>query len=107
MPLDKRDTGTENKLYTLVTDGALAEEADVVWETLQDVDGGGSAFLNDNFKPSGTIGGDYVGASTVYANETLTDEQRLTLRAQDEGWDDETLAYEMSRVQNNARTDAE
>lgn len=79
----------------------------MIWESLEDVDGSGSAFLNNEFKPSGAIGGDYAGAGAVYANETMTDEQRLTMRAQDEGWDDEVLAYELSRVQNTARDDAE
>ncbi|TIB36186.1 hypothetical protein E3P81_00053 [Wallemia ichthyophaga] len=108
-----------HKLYTLVTDGALAEEADVIWESLEDVDGSGSAFLNDNFNPSGVIGGDYAGASAAYANsahdvydtngtnDTLTVEQRVTTRAQNEGWDDAVLAYELSRVQNTARADSD
>lgn len=45
-----------NKLYSLVSDGALAEESDIIWETLEDVDGSGSSFLNSEFRPSGTIG---------------------------------------------------
>ncbi|KAI8047848.1 uncharacterized protein B0P05DRAFT_565268 [Gilbertella persicaria] len=40
-------------LYMLVTDAGLVSEGSVVWESLNDIDQGSSAFFNSQFIPSG------------------------------------------------------
>ncbi|KDQ15964.1 hypothetical protein BOTBODRAFT_54434 [Botryobasidium botryosum FD-172 SS1] len=60
-------------LWTLVTDGNFAKEPAIVWESLEDVDGGASRFVDGNFLPSSTAGGDFAGTS---AEQALQDAER-------------------------------
>ncbi|KAL6301503.1 hypothetical protein BKA93DRAFT_828155 [Sparassis latifolia] len=53
--------GEEAALYTLVTDQVFLHEASVVWERLEDVDGGWSTFVDSDFVRSSPAGGDYAG----------------------------------------------
>ncbi|ORX52782.1 DUF544-domain-containing protein [Hesseltinella vesiculosa] len=43
-----------DRLFILVTDSGLVSEADIVWETLGDVDQGTSEFVDSHFLPPGT-----------------------------------------------------
>lgn len=57
----------DHPLYTLVTDSTFAREDAVVWETLEDVDGSASMFVDAAFVRSSTAGGDYSGRSAEAA----------------------------------------
>ena len=48
-------------LYTLVSDHAFLQEPSVVWECLEDVDGGWATFVDSDFVRSSPIGGDFAG----------------------------------------------
>ncbi|TEB23214.1 hypothetical protein FA13DRAFT_1798183 [Coprinellus micaceus] len=48
-------------LYTLVTDQVFLREPSVVWEKLEDVDGGWSTFVDSEFVRSSPAGGDFAG----------------------------------------------
>ncbi|KAG8864771.1 hypothetical protein FRB96_003357 [Tulasnella sp. 330] len=62
-----KPASAEQPLYTLVTDSAFAREDTVVWETLEDVDGSASIFVDATFIKSSTAGGDYSGRSAEAA----------------------------------------
>ncbi|ORY37174.1 hypothetical protein BCR35DRAFT_273434 [Leucosporidium creatinivorum] len=47
-------------LFTLVTDESFANEPDVVWESLEDVEGGASEFYDGALSRSSPRGGDWV-----------------------------------------------
>lgn len=49
------------ELFTLVTDASLGTEGEIVWESLGDVDGGGSEFFGAALRPARARGGDWVG----------------------------------------------
>ncbi|KAI0346250.1 hypothetical protein BDW22DRAFT_1405162 [Trametopsis cervina] len=80
---DTEDSG----LYTLATDQVFLRESSIVWERLEDVDGGWSTFVDSNFVRSTPVGGDYAGEtaqSTLLAIEgdlgALTLEERADLQ---------------------------
>jgi len=62
-----KHTAPDRPLYTLVTDSAFAREDAVVWETLEDVDGSASTFVDASFVRASTAGGDYSGRSAEAA----------------------------------------
>ena len=49
---------------TLVTDRAFLREPSVVWDTLVDVDGQSSSFVDSYFVRSTPVGGDYAGQTS-------------------------------------------
>jgi len=51
----------ESALYTLVTDQVFLQEPSVVWERLEDIDGGWSTFVDSEFVRSSPAGGDFAG----------------------------------------------
>ncbi|KAF8151256.1 hypothetical protein K438DRAFT_1865167 [Mycena galopus ATCC 62051] len=51
----------DTSLYSLVTDSVFLHEGSVVWERLEDVDGGNSTWVDSNFVRSSPAGGDYAG----------------------------------------------
>lgn len=53
--------GEESALYTLVTDHVFLQEPSVVWERLEDVDGGSSTFVDSDFIHAHPVGGDFAG----------------------------------------------
>lgn len=57
------------RLFLLVTDSAFTLEDDVVWESLDDVDGSNSTFYDSKFRKSSLIGGDFIGGSQRYNNQ--------------------------------------
>lgn len=52
------------ELFTLVTDAGLGTEGAIVWESLGDVDGGGSDFYDARLRRARIRGGDWVGGGT-------------------------------------------
>ena len=69
----------DTAIYTLVTDQVFLNEPSVVWERLEDVDGGWSTFVDSEFVRSSPAGGDFAGqtaeealrAAEAAANEHL------------------------------------
>ena len=57
----------EAALYTLVTDQVFLNEPSVVWERLEDVDGGWSSFVDSDFVRSSPAGGDFAGQTAEEA----------------------------------------
>ncbi|KAI0090230.1 hypothetical protein BDY19DRAFT_992447 [Irpex rosettiformis] len=77
----------DSALYTLATDQVFLREASIVWERLEDIDGGWSTFVDSAFVRSTPVGGDYAGEtaqSTLAAIEgdlgALTLEERADLQ---------------------------
>jgi hypothetical protein len=64
----------EPALYTLVTDQVFLKEPSVVWERLEDVDGGWSTFVDSEFVRASPAGGDFAGQS---AEDALRASERL------------------------------
>ncbi|KIY42879.1 DUF544-domain-containing protein, partial [Fistulina hepatica ATCC 64428] len=52
---------SDGLLYALATDHAFLYESSVVWERMEDVDGGWSTFVDSNFVRSSPVGGDFAG----------------------------------------------
>ncbi|SDA01484.1 BZ3500_MvSof-1268-A1-R1_Chr10-1g02712 [Microbotryum saponariae] len=52
------------RLFTLVTDSAFVHEPEIVWESLEDVDGSASEFYDGELRKSRLRGGDYVGSGS-------------------------------------------
>ncbi|KAH9847811.1 hypothetical protein C2E23DRAFT_740799 [Lenzites betulinus] len=78
-----KSPGDEGALYTLVTDQVFLHESSVVWERLEDVDGGWSTFVDSDFVRSSPAGGDYAGhtaESALAALEHQTDAMTLEER---------------------------
>ncbi|KAF8149074.1 hypothetical protein B0H34DRAFT_194228 [Crassisporium funariophilum] len=48
-------------LYTLATDQVFLKESSIVWERLEDIDGGSSTFVDAKFVESVPVGGDWAG----------------------------------------------
>ncbi|EJD06467.1 uncharacterized protein FOMMEDRAFT_144501 [Fomitiporia mediterranea MF3/22] len=55
----------DHALYNLVTDYVFHNEPTVVWERLEDVDGGASSFVDSEFRRSNPVGGDFAGATMI------------------------------------------
>jgi hypothetical protein len=69
-------------LFTLVTDASFADEPEVVWESLEDVDGGSSEFYDGTLRRSSTRGGDWVAREgTTRRQESAFDGGEAELRA--------------------------
>jgi hypothetical protein len=56
-----KSKGDDASLYTLVTDHVFLGEPSVVWERMEDVDGGWASFVDSDFIRSSPIGGDFAG----------------------------------------------
>ncbi|KAK7043871.1 hypothetical protein VNI00_008037 [Paramarasmius palmivorus] len=59
--------GEDSSLYTLVSDHVFLHEPSIVWERLEDVDGGWSTFVDSNFIKSSPAGGDFAGQTAEEA----------------------------------------
>ncbi|KAF8442054.1 hypothetical protein L210DRAFT_976831 [Boletus edulis BED1] len=57
----------DSALYALVTDDVFLHEPSIVWERLEDVDGGSSWFVDSNFHRAVPIGGDVAGQTAEAA----------------------------------------
>lgn len=72
----------DSALYTLVTDQVFLNEPSVVWERLEDVDGGWSTFVDSDFVKSSPAGGDFAGQTAeeaLRAAEALQNEYTGTV----------------------------
>jgi len=87
-------SAADSSLYTLVSDSVFLHEQSVVWERLEDVDGGSSTFVDSSFVRSTPMGGDWAGetAETLRAFQAESGElgtidpadQALAMQLQDE-----------------------
>lgn len=53
--------GDDSGIFSLVTDVIFYNETSIVWERLDDVDGGSSTYVDAEFKRSSPAGGDFAG----------------------------------------------
>lgn len=65
--LYKRDLPEDSSLYSLVTDYVFLNEPSIVWERIEDVDGGMSTFVDSSFVKSSPAGGDFAGQTAEEA----------------------------------------
>ncbi|KAF8606498.1 hypothetical protein BDV93DRAFT_520791 [Ceratobasidium sp. AG-I] len=82
------DEQGQESLWTLVTDANFANEGEIAWESLCDVDGAGSVFVDSRFRPASTAGGDYAGQAA---------DQALREQAQVEALAAESSDFEIAR----------
>ncbi|PIL32412.1 hypothetical protein GSI_05658 [Ganoderma sinense ZZ0214-1] len=90
--------GPEGALYTLVTDQVFLHEPAVVWERLEDVDGGWSTFVDAEFVRSSPAGGDYAGHTAESALEAL-EREAAGLNLGEHGRADEQLARQLQAAE--------
>jgi hypothetical protein len=72
-------------LYTLVTDHVFYNEPSVVWERIEDLDGGSSTFVDADFVRSTPAGGDFAGhtaESALAAMEREREQREAAMYAQ-------------------------
>ncbi|KIJ52637.1 hypothetical protein M422DRAFT_58735 [Sphaerobolus stellatus SS14] len=62
-------------LYTLVTDHIFAQEPSVVWERLEDVEGGASTFVDSSFIRASPAGGDFAGRTAEAVRRDYDEEE--------------------------------
>lgn len=62
-------------LFTLVTDHIFAQEPSVVWEAMEDVEGGASTFVDSSFIRASPAGGDFAGRSAEAVRRDYEDEE--------------------------------
>lgn len=67
--------GEDTSLYSLVTDHVFLNESSVVWERIEDVDGGSSTFVDSDFVRSSPAGGDFAGQTAEDALRAAEYEQ--------------------------------
>lgn len=83
--LYKSSDPQDSALYTLVTDYVFLHESSVVWERIEDVEGGASTFVDSDFVRASPAGGDYAGytgESALAALEAQTGALTLEERAE-------------------------
>ncbi|KZS92416.1 hypothetical protein SISNIDRAFT_486451 [Sistotremastrum niveocremeum HHB9708] len=85
-------------LYTLVTDHVFAHESSIVWEKLDDIEGG-SQFVDADLKPSVPVGGDYAGATAETVVRAIENEQNAHQNNADEAFARQLQAEEDARAQ--------
>lgn len=73
-------TSNQPELFTLVTDSVLNHEPEVVWESLEDVDGSGSRFWNSTLKRSNI--NDWVRSDSSRRREPVEGERRVEERSE-------------------------
>ena len=72
--LYKSPNPDDSALYTLATDQVFLREPSIVWERLEDVDGGWSTFVDSDFVRSTPVGGDYAGHTAESALAALDED---------------------------------
>ncbi|CED84279.1 Uncharacterized conserved protein [Phaffia rhodozyma] len=88
----------EPLLYSLVTDDSFKNEPEIVWESLEDVQGTSTGYVNSEFRPSSAAGGDVAGLSAEAAyrinqgQEDGTDDYDQQLARQLQSEEDEASA---------------
>jgi len=88
--------GAPPSLWTLVTDSNLVPEPSIIWESLEDVDGAASRFVDRDLRPSSTSGGDFAG--DISDHHPGTQVADLLLAQQLQAHEDE-LALQLERAQ--------
>ena len=68
-------------MFTLVTDSSFAGEEQVVWESIEDVDGSASEFFTAGLSRSHARGGDFAGVRNL---RDLPEEARGVAREDNE-----------------------
>lgn len=63
-------------LFTLVTDESFVGESEVVWESLEDVEGGASEFFDGALRRSAVRGGDWVRRGATRGRSERDDVER-------------------------------
>ncbi|QRW18264.1 carnitine O-acetyltransferase [Rhizoctonia solani] len=102
------DENGHESLWTLVTDANFANEGAIAWESLCDIDGAGSVFVDSRFRPANTAGGDYAGHTAdqilreqaqveALANEASDFEIAQQLQAEEEEQERRRIAAEERR----------
>ncbi|EUC56997.1 choline/carnitine O-acyltransferase [Rhizoctonia solani AG-3 Rhs1AP] len=102
------DENGHESLWTLVTDANFANEGAIAWESLCDIDGAGSVFVDSRFRPANTAGGDYAGHTAdqilreqaqveALANEASDFEIAQQLQAEEEEQERRRVAAEERR----------
>ncbi|KAL5634613.1 hypothetical protein ACGC1H_002605 [Rhizoctonia solani] len=102
------DENGHESLWTLVTDANFANEGAIAWESLCDIDGAGSVFVDSRFRPANTAGGDYAGHTAdqilreqaqveALANEASDFEIAQRLQAEEEEQERRRVAAEERR----------
>ncbi|KAF8699128.1 Choline/Carnitine o-acyltransferase, partial [Rhizoctonia solani] len=102
------DENGHESLWTLVTDANFANEGAIAWESLCDIDGAGSVFVDSRFRPANTAGGDYAGHTAdqilreqaqveALANEASDFEIAQQLQAEEEEQERRRIASEERR----------
>jgi len=91
---------SESSLWTLVTDSNFSREPAVVWESLEDVDGSSSRFVNGDLVVSDTAGGDFAGTTAervlkemTGAGDDISHNSDLKLAIQLQAEEDELTRY--------------
>ncbi|KAL1743946.1 hypothetical protein HDZ31DRAFT_64557 [Schizophyllum fasciatum] len=77
---------SDGGLYSLATDAVFLHEPSVVWERLEDVDGGWSTFVDSDFRKSSPVGGDFAALAPEQVAMDSADmaDQQLAQRLQAE-----------------------
>nr|VWP01098.1 Lipase_3 domain-containing protein [Ganoderma boninense] len=96
--------GEHGALYTLVTDQVFLHEPAVVWERLEDVDGGWSTFVDAEFVRSSPAGGDYAGHTAESALHAL-EREAAGLTLDEHGRADEQLARQLQAAEEQRMND--
>ncbi|KAF9027116.1 hypothetical protein BDZ89DRAFT_1113545 [Hymenopellis radicata] len=110
--------GDDSSLYSLVTDYVFLREPSVVWERLEDVDGGWSTFVDSDFVKASPAGGDFAGQTAEDAlraaeieagNFVASDPADLALAQQLQSEEDSRARYEydLRRREEEKRRQAE
>ncbi|KAF8919479.1 hypothetical protein CPB85DRAFT_1276801 [Mucidula mucida] len=110
--------GDDSSLYCLVTDQVFLREPSVVWERLEDVDGGWSTFVDSDFVKASPAGGDFAGQTAEDAlraaeieagNFVASDPADLALAQQMQSEEESRARYEydLRRREDEKRRQAE
>ncbi|KAH8094508.1 hypothetical protein BXZ70DRAFT_908913 [Cristinia sonorae] len=88
----------DSALYTLVTDYVFLHEPSVVWERIEDVEGGASTFVDSDFVRSSPAGGDYAGHTAESALAAMESHMAsLTLTPEEQA--DAQLARQLQHME--------
>ncbi|KAF8645885.1 hypothetical protein AX16_007543 [Volvariella volvacea WC 439] len=91
--LYKRPAATDDEsLYSLVTDSVFLNESSIVWERLEDIDGGWTTWVDSDFVKASPAGGDFAGQT---AEEALRVAELAAGRIGNGDINDEALARQL------------
>jgi len=102
--LYKSPNPEDSALYALVTDQVFLHETSVVWERLEDVEGGASTFVDSDFVRASPAGGDYAGHTGESALRAL--EHNVEAMTLEERADQELARQLQAEEENKAQANA-